>query len=219
MKNNVTVSFKSYYVSKIIDYGRCFFKDETNSDIDGYSLKIHQQLGRINACEPDSGVEVGYWLLQDNRNTPDYHYLELITKNQSQDLRLLHYYYNHLYLINKPQLVLDTAYGKKETKATGLPNNINNVTDACNFLQDLLLTDEFKHINNTSIKCKKWFHQYFIYINKSSSNRITYLPWSAYNRCFFLIIITYCFLFIIIILLKVVVWTYSSIIITLIIII
>jgi len=148
MKNNVIVSFKSYYVSKIIDYGRCFFKDETNSDIDGYSLKIHQQLGRINACEPDSGIEVGYWLLQDNRNTSDYHYLELITKNQSQDLRLLHYYYNHLSLINKPQLVLDTAYGKKESKATGLPNNINNVTDACKYLQDVLVSDDFKKINN-----------------------------------------------------------------------
>jgi hypothetical protein len=47
LKDDTVVKFKSRYIAKIIDYGRAFFNDSTNTGITGSSRKINQTFMEI----------------------------------------------------------------------------------------------------------------------------------------------------------------------------
>lgn len=79
-------SFKSIYVVKIIDYGRCYFKDTNESSYD-----IRKALCAETACEPNCGENVGFdWLKNNNDyNTP--YFINSSILNNSHDLKFVRF--------------------------------------------------------------------------------------------------------------------------------
>lgn len=124
------LTFRSKHVPKIIDYGRCFFKADTNSE------KIKKKLCATRSCAPRCGSNVGFSHLD---HSFGYH-IDSSQSNQSHDLRLLNmikiklnYFknYNEYYKTlfdTLSKVVYDDNYGTKERLQ--LTSNILNVTDA-----------------------------------------------------------------------------------------
>jgi hypothetical protein len=98
------VSFKSKYITKIIDYGRCFFKDnQTNT---GSSKKIMEKICESKDCKErvfykdtrkfetyDCGYLSGYkWMNMpyDDHALKSTYYISSCIRNMSHDLRALH---------------------------------------------------------------------------------------------------------------------------------
>jgi hypothetical protein len=64
------ISFKSKYIVKIIDYGRCYFHDtDTNN-----SMNIHEKICNEKQCDPECGEDYGYQWLQHNNGLDPYDY-------------------------------------------------------------------------------------------------------------------------------------------------
>jgi hypothetical protein len=86
----VSTSFKSCYIVKIIDYGRCYYQDldmNPNSILQS-SLKIFEKLCITPECDPYCGFRKGYnYLHHVNLRKP--HQIVSSQRNQSHDLRLL----------------------------------------------------------------------------------------------------------------------------------
>jgi hypothetical protein len=140
-KNNKVISFKSQYIAKIIDYGRCYYKlSETDN-----SLKLHENICRTRECDPKCGEDVGFNALQYESVPPRFSYTEAVNPNQSHDLRLLNTIKEEWFLKrNNPEIysiVKKVVYGKglrpnkksfgtRQELNSGLPNKINNISDA-----------------------------------------------------------------------------------------
>ena len=87
MPDGSVVSFKSEYLVKLIDYGRSFFHDTTESN----SVVIHKRLCALRECDPTCGYNSGYQFLQplNKKHPEDDYYLSSMMANESFDLRLL----------------------------------------------------------------------------------------------------------------------------------
>jgi hypothetical protein len=122
---------------KIIDYGRCFFKD-----IDGnlQSRDVYNRLCSLAVCGPDCGSTTGFGWLPREDYPGRSHYISSQQVNRSHDLRLL----VDMYTAQAPRInqadpylarVLScvnyqTTYGTKERTERGIPiNKLNNVKD------------------------------------------------------------------------------------------
>lgn len=146
---NKTISFKSKFIPKIIDYGRCFYDIGPNNN----SNIIYSELCKIKECKPECGRDYGFnWL-----NNKEYH-INSRKRNISHDLRLIQYI-NIAYIKKFPHTsVSDTVknffkkisdygndyiskgFGTKENLTSGIPNNkINNVIDAMKVLETIVL--------------------------------------------------------------------------------
>jgi len=164
-ETNVIV-FKSQYIAKIIDYGRCYFKDE-KSDID--SQLIYEALCKVKECniEKDScGYNQGFhWL----NLKPNEHYINSQIPNMSHDLWLL-----HIIKQQKPDLpyMLTNVVYKKKTGTPavtekGLPSEkINNVQDAADFFISEVQTADAKTENEAFYKRFKSLGKLHIYCNE-----------------------------------------------------
>ena len=153
-KEGVIISFKSCYIVKMIDYGRCFVKP--------FSKEAEKEVCDTNECAPDCGSKFGYFF---NDRLKSYS-IESSLKNESHDLRLLltlrqiiwEDYKNNgnrfsgesqqwLYKELLERVHYERRFGTPEKLETGiktLPNGvkmvkIHNVTDAETLLQNLLL--------------------------------------------------------------------------------
>lgn len=84
-KNGSVTSFKSSYIPKIIDYGRCFydFKNPSEYGVINNSKTIYKEVCDLRVCNP-CGYSNGYAWLAPNTTTISVH-----DHNLSQDLRLL----------------------------------------------------------------------------------------------------------------------------------
>lgn len=137
LPNGTVTKFKSFYIAKIIDYGRCFYND-IDEKLD--SVLVHNVICSVNECNPDCGNEVGYGFLQKEDYPGSNYHISSLKRNVSHDLRLL----NNIYVHHPAELAIngplhdivsnvnyDDYYGTKEIKKNGLPNHtINNVKDA-----------------------------------------------------------------------------------------
>ena len=136
--NGEEIVFKSPYIAKIIDYGRCYFHDDDNNTMTGDSKKFYKVLCEV--CE-DCGYKKGFsWLEHGTNNS----YISSQVNNPSHDLRLLyltkltigHYLKidsNLSRLLRKVVYGNDVkayVYGTKSNPVSGFPDKINNVTDA-----------------------------------------------------------------------------------------
>ena len=83
-----TISFKSQYISKIIDYGRCYFKTATTS-----SLDIRRKVCATPECNQTRpcGSDLGYGFLKEPHVKLSSNYINSSISNISHDLRLLFY--------------------------------------------------------------------------------------------------------------------------------
>jgi hypothetical protein len=163
-----TVSYKSAYLVKIIDYGRCFFKDSSV-----YYDKVCQET----RCNPQCGLTRGF-----NNFHPPEHYgragervfghANALYKNESHDLRMMYFFYTHL--MNQPKMDMDKDYMKilkdtiymKELSAhsgpgtiedLGKSDKIHNVSDAYRRWEDYIthpdriLDNEKAFVNDTCL--------------------------------------------------------------------
>jgi hypothetical protein len=142
LEGGKTVVFNCRYMAKIIDYGRSYFKNE--------SEKIYEKVCRL-CSNGDSkcGNKSGYQWLQDEKGDLISSLNSYITSrfsNISHDLRLL-----YLVKLNteskqfpkKLGKLLDkidykTKYGTPEKKKMGFPKKINNISDAFKGLLELM---------------------------------------------------------------------------------
>jgi hypothetical protein len=87
MPDGSVVSFKSEYLVKLIDYGRSFFHDTTESN----SVTVHKRLCALRECDPTCGYNSGYQYLQplNKKHPEDDYYISSMMANESHDLRLL----------------------------------------------------------------------------------------------------------------------------------
>ena len=169
-----TITFKTQYITKIIDYGRCHFK------IDGInSLLIREEVCITPDCNKKTvcGNEIGYGFLK-RANDKDLNHINSSVSNTSHDLRLL-YYVSQFYTNVSASLhsVYDTfskqkngrntvdtffeniiysgpkkgghVYGTKQIKTKGYPKKCNNINDAVLFLINICSSPGFKIHNDT----------------------------------------------------------------------
>lgn len=180
MKDGSVVSFCSSYIAKIIDYGRSFFNDTENNGIDGSSKKIYDTICDKSICDR-CGDNQGFQWLAPNANKEEaktsYHISSTVS-NCSHDLRILHmiakysrkkpkngfevmssnvdYYTNKLFKLCK-KVKYEQNFGTPNMANSGLPKQINNVTDACIALQEMIGQPDNQRDNATfySHKTKK----------------------------------------------------------------
>jgi len=136
------ITFKSRYIAKIIDYGRCFFHISDTKN----SLQLQKQLCKDKECNPKCGNYFGYGWLNKNGFNKNNHFINSKEPNISHDLRLLQIlkYYNRNYnfpsyldkLLAKVNYV--TLTGTNPNITSGIPNTINNVQDAYYMLETLV---------------------------------------------------------------------------------
>ena len=162
--NGDKISFKSKYIAKIIDYGRCFFDDKITN-----SMFIHNKICQEKSCDPECGEEVGYgWLHEDSLDGYNY-YINSSEVNTSHDLRLMYditLRKNTIPSFALPQfpelrsLLYKVEYGEgiddQDSKPfgtmpnpdSGIPYKINNVQDAYIMLEALINTSNMQKRNN-----------------------------------------------------------------------
>ena len=142
------ITFKSRYIVKIIDYGRCYFR---GLDVD--TREIHRMLCNTREC--NNGREVcgnksGYTYFHTNdADIIRYYHINTLVNNQSHDLRLL-YDLNRIIpkkikifpeIDQRLKFVLQKIkcnhmFGTPQVLARGLPRIINNVNDAFIYIKD-----------------------------------------------------------------------------------
>ena len=141
-----TISFKSKYIAKIIDYGRSYFKDD-ESGIN--SKDIYEEICKIKECDPNCGQGSGFGWLTDVYNRENY-WINSQRNNKSHDLILL----ARVILITKmaktnknmdkklkkmlKKLKYDIELGTPEMP-NGYPARLYSVDDAAAMLVDLLM--------------------------------------------------------------------------------
>ena len=147
-----TVTFNSAYIVKLIDYGRCFFKDETGyNPQDAYKDLCQSQSALCRDCGEDKGFG---WL-----GPMRVAYISSRKRNMSHDLRLLKilqtslpvYNMDLIKLINSVRYI--TNIGTPELISEN-DNRILNVNEAKRHLERLMENDFFKKINVYSISNK-----------------------------------------------------------------
>jgi hypothetical protein len=151
------VSFKSFYMAKIIDYGRCY--------LDKTSKNIYKKLCNEEECEPTCGKNVGYEWLDDFRNDQNKDHIFSQNKNNSHDLRLLNMLkFNDNIQSYNPELcnmvlnrvVYEDHYGTTEKSNSGLPKRINNINDAFIMLKKYLeMPNTINNNNNINMNYDK----------------------------------------------------------------
>jgi predicted transcriptional regulator len=149
MRGGNTITFKSPYIAKIIDYGRSYFKDPGDKTPTGNSEQFHTKLCRVCAkCGYDDGY---YWL--ERKKTLMKARSQICSRigNQSHDLRVLYLLERQVASL-RPDLrelcrkvvygrgvaVAGKEYGTEENKTDGLPISIHNVKDAFSELTRLV---------------------------------------------------------------------------------
>ena len=152
-----TITFKSKYITKIIDYGRSYFKDdETGIN----SKKIYRDLCAQKKCKPACGDEKGFgWLYDDGLDNSTNFFISSQKRNMSHDLRLLneikmdsvnydtakHIEPSLRAVLNK--LNYNQRFGTPEAN-NGMPATIMNVSDAAHMFGNLLSELAFIEANN-----------------------------------------------------------------------
>lgn len=145
------VVFNSPYIAKIIDYGRCFFKENGDTSIVGNSKLFYDEV--CARCKPKCGSQVGFgWLEYKKTKLPQDAHISSQISNPSHDLRLLCMIGGSMSpgIPHGLQEVFDkVVYGKgvapglethgtKPEQKSGLPAKINNVADAFKALLELV---------------------------------------------------------------------------------
>lgn len=159
---STVISFYTADIIKIIDYGRCFFYDSPTF----HSAEILKHVCHSLDCtvpnEPKCGSDAGYYWLN---KKPNKYFIQAHQKNESHDLRLLHYLRDFLkgsnantaFLKNGSnasriqslleQVVYENDYGTREIMDKKTPNKIYNVHDAFFVFQQWVQSSEFIRLN------------------------------------------------------------------------
>ena len=177
-----TVSFKSKYMVKIIDYGRCYVKDMNAKDI--YQNKL---CNRAVAPECNKRVNCGYvegfgWV-EDSKidNNAGRHYISSQIRNGSHDLRVLKTIRDKFFVTNPadlpyqlklllPRVVYDQQYGTPENLNKFKPPDyeIYNVESAAEYITGIITQKHFIDENEAVYKDKNKLGDLHIYMDGAS---------------------------------------------------
>ena len=149
--NKEEVVFKSSYIAKIIDYGKCYFKRKNY-----YSEGVPIWESFINFDECKSTKSLSSF----STKSMEYVKMNSAIKNESSDLKLIQFIKDQLkfypkmkpeWMTRMPKIIFGEGlfehpnpeydeyfeyHGTEEKEKSGLPESINNVTDAYMFLKD-----------------------------------------------------------------------------------
>jgi len=161
LENGETITFKSKYIAKIIDYGRSFYTNKAGSsklnptDFNYSSDKVIERVCSVAECNTGTkcGKNSGYqWLTYESRSGN--HYIAAKMKNISHDLRFLNIVCKTVKSLNLPSvptafllsifdnIVYKGKYGTgqlvKKGYKEGNPSHrkINNVLDALDAIKE-----------------------------------------------------------------------------------
>lgn len=178
LSNGDTISFKSPYMVKIIDYGRSYFKHESKDDFN--SANIYDKICQEKECKP-CGEKVGYGWLTKLGPLRNQSYIHSSVPNKSHDLRLLYSFQKilkkyklHTKKHKKPKslyfnilnkLKYNTTYGTPEVKNNGYPGKIQTVSDAFRGLSDLITHPDFFEYNEAETENLDKLGDLYIYEN------------------------------------------------------
>jgi hypothetical protein len=150
------VSFKSKYMAKIIDYGRCYFY----ADKDNNSNKIYEEVCNTPACKPECGIDKGFYRLQIAQ-----------TNNENNDLRLIKYLgiYPRLLTPDLKTMTENVLYNDKQTpKINNIPDDlktIKNVSDAMKTIMRHVTSETYKDQNARIYEYDKKFGDLHVYMD------------------------------------------------------
>jgi hypothetical protein len=172
LANGQVVRFMSRYIAKIIDYGRSYFHDSENPNINSnyiYSKLCDPLASECNKSIMDCGSDKGFAWLYAGKGTKGNYYINSRIRNMSHDLRLLHilgkkYNGNSIMIrqqfsnVNMKELIgkfftnitYTSDYGTREVTREVKGNTqskIANVVDAYKVLKMICLTTDFTNMN------------------------------------------------------------------------
>ena len=162
-----TITFKSSYILKIIDYGRSYFYDDERNN----ALKVYEKICATKDCNKatsegtiECGASYGLsWLEDDSKAPADSHFISSQHKNISHDLLPLDRIYKEnmkestrkvpsdLYKGLLEKVMYEENYGTyhAETEVmTKFPTVINNVQDAAIMIADFVKNPKYVDKNN-----------------------------------------------------------------------
>ena len=150
-----TISFKSKYLVKIIDYGRCYFHENESS------LDVYNAICNAKRCKPNCGYDEGFsW--NEPRVAPNNYYISSSLNNVSHDLRLVQIikqYFKPSDVLNTLKLEYIGASGTPAVERTvantwrKLGDTVFNVNDMLSFLEEQYpraIAKNTAHYNNAA---------------------------------------------------------------------
>jgi len=181
------IQFKSPFIVKIIDYGRCYYNNGTQNSFDTYS-----KIKEMESCNDLDGVGFGTFAeIKTKIEKSGYdatNYICSHKSNVSCDLDPAFYLYSFLKdkkilsqdlldilkRINFRMMISRT----KETKESGLPDKINNITDLSIKLEEYISTPGFIEANNNQFETAPKIGDFHIYqdgrpMNFNNANKKT----------------------------------------------
>ena len=183
LPDGTMITFKNNYMSKIIDYGRSFYKENDDNN----SKKIHDVLCDSNNCD-DCGNNVGYAFLNSSISIRHQYYIHSVIPNKSHDLRLLDILKrkSKQYKIYKTRrntytiynlfkdLIYNTEYGTPE-KQNSFPQNISTVNDLFKGLLKIMRSEEYITKNISTHQHLRKAGDLYIYSDGTNMKYISHL--------------------------------------------
>jgi hypothetical protein len=168
LSNPTVISFKSSYISKILDYGRSYFnfsktmfpnsKEADNSNSSTVFTQVCNSLKCYCNKKKCCGYDKGFgWLNVPLNNEKKVHYITPIKKNISHDLNVINFIRQEPLIKNNKKyswfksIIYLLSHGTKEQEVSGLPNKFNNIKDLAKYLCYLVNNDK---INNDTLYSK-----------------------------------------------------------------
>uniref|UniRef100_A0A6C0I2S5 Uncharacterized protein n=1 Tax=viral metagenome TaxID=1070528 RepID=A0A6C0I2S5_9ZZZZ len=203
MPDSTTIRFKTRFISKILDYGRCYFKTQSFG-----SREVRSQLCRLSQCKKtettylgnvvtgDCGILQGFGTLEPETSPGSFAYICSSKRNMSHDLRLLQWFKNlNDFTVGfskqnaNPELfgAIDmihygasfrSNFGISETISSGLPHAINNVNDAYIKLAEIINLPAKMEENNRIFSTFTKMGEIHVYCDQSKPMK--YIP--TFNR-------------------------------------
>lgn len=187
LEDGTETMFRSKYIAKIIDYGRCYYNDIDSVSIASESKSFYDNLV-CKECKPRCGSGRGYeWLDYKPRRIKRDSYICSQKSNVSHDLRFLYSIGNKVKgmdlglrtLIGRVVYGQGVAkgkgmYGTEPRPYSGLPLKINNIHDAFAALKDLVGQSREEIGNMVNYKLSKKLGELHIYGDKRTPMR--YVP-------------------------------------------
>jgi hypothetical protein len=177
-----SISFKSSYILKIIDYGRSYFNDELTGQNSKTIYEKELCLYATDCNEPTEitgvcGENVGFgWLKKHGRNPAKDFYISSQKKNISHDLLPLSRIKENHTAPNPDQLTPDLKnlvnkvvyadyFGTEGKTTNGYPRAIFNVSDAAKFIMSYVSSKIYRDKNNMVYANKTKLGDLHVFLN------------------------------------------------------
>ena len=166
------IQFKSPFIVKIIDYGRCYYNNGTQNSFDTCS-----KIKEMESCKHLDGVGFGTFAeIKTKIDKSGYDTTNYICSHKSNVSSDLYPAFN-LYGILKDKKILSQDLldilkrinfrmminRTKETAESGLPDKINNITDLSIKLEEYISTPGFIEANNNQFETAPKIGDFHIY--------------------------------------------------------